>query len=481
MNHRRKNIFLSCVSFLFLVTGILFCFDSVRVVTFLYDHLNLSLDVHFRSIGFYYAGTWMIIVSVIIILYLLKLNNYLKQERFLFFSSGLIIIHYFFHLSAIAINYPIYDDQGALLDFLVKFQNANSFSEKVGLIFLPYNESIMAIPRMIVLGWFKVFGNINFRHLEIFNGILLVLLYLVFCYKHSKNIWIVILTTMIFQFQFYDDAFWSISGLCYYNALLFTSGCIYFLFKRGYRNNFLASIFALLATLTFGNGWILFPFAVLFLFRNKKFSLLLPWILSLIIAATVFYLQRNNFHALTEVNMNPFENILFVLVFLGGSMQFFYSPILPALTGIFVISSFAYILFRKNHLTSSIQFLLLGFIILSAIAASPLRSGLDPFGAYGMRVRYGIFSIMAIVLCVSLLAEAGAFRNKMIVVAGFAFTYNLLTGLFFYPESVIRKENIEIVIEGLKQNSYEIRYATISKNEVDQLFRVAIEKGIYKP
>src|SRR5436190_15167894 len=98
MNIRRKNIFLSCVSFLVLVTGFLFCFDSVRVVTFLYDLLNLSLDVHFRSIGFYYAGTWMILVSVIIILYLLKLNNYLKLERFLLFSSGLIIIHYFLHL-----------------------------------------------------------------------------------------------------------------------------------------------------------------------------------------------------------------------------------------------------------------------------------------------------------------------------------------------------------------------------------------------
>jgi len=66
-------------------------------------------------------------------------------------------------------------------------------------------------------------------------------------------------------------------------------------------------------------------------------------------------------------------------------------------------------------------------------------------------------------------------------VACVAFAYNLLTGLFFHPEAVIRKENIQLTIESFRHESYEIRYATISKNEVDRLFKEAIAKGIYKP
>jgi len=99
-----------------------------------------------------------------------------------------------------------------------------------------------------------------------------------------------------------------------------------------------------------------------------------------------------------------------------------------------------------------------------------------------MRVRYGIFSIMAIVLCISILAdEFKSRRRKIILVAGAAFVYNLLTGLFFYPEPVIREENILVVTEKMKNNDFDIRYTTYDKNKVNNLFREAIKKGIYKP
>jgi hypothetical protein len=485
MNLRRKNIFLSGISLLILITGIFLSKQSERFVRFLYSLLNLSLDVHFRSIGFYYAGTWLIVISLILLLYLLKINGYLKPERFIISSAALVIIHYFFHLSAIAINYPMYDDQGVILDFLLKFQKADSFGEKAGLIFTPYNEYILAIPKLIVLAWFKIFGEINFRHLVLFNGFLLVLIYAVFFSEHIKkwSPWVLFFTLLIFQFQFYDDAFWPTSGLCYYNTFLFTSGCIYFLFKKDYRNNIISAIFALLATLTFGNGWLLIPFAFIFLIINKKNYLLLPWIIALLLAATVFYFQRKNFHPLSqELNLNPFENILFVLVFLGSSLQFFYSPVIPVIGGIFVISTFLYVIFRKKDLTSSFTFIILGFIILSALAASPVRSGLEPYGQSGMQVRYGFFSIMAIALCFSLLAKAHVIsKRKMIFISVAACVYNLLTGLFFYPEPVIRKEKIEVVIDDIKHNNFEIRFATLSKEEVDNLFKESIARGIYKP
>jgi len=484
MTIRRKNIFLSVVSFLILITGILFSYESVRFVTFLYGFLNLSLDVHFRSIGFYYAGTWMIISSAILFLYLLKLNGYLNQNRFNFISCGLVFIHYFFHLSAIAVNYPIFDDQGVILDFLVRVKKATSIKETVGLMFMPYNESIMVIPKLFAFVWFKIFGEMNFRHLVLFNGLLLVILHLIIFLRYVKK-WapgFFIVTVFIFQFQFYDDAFWAISGLCYYGAFLFATGSISLLLKKERRKNLLAVALALLATFTFGNGWVLFQLAFLFLIVEKKIGLLLPWVLAFIAAAVVFYSLKHRFHTVSTAAWNPIDNFLFLLIFLGSSIQFFYLPFIPALGGVFVLSTFVFILFKRRHHVATFPFLVLAFIVFSAITAAPMRSGLEPYGHYGMQVRYGIFSIVAFMLCILFLAgEFEFFRRKIFILAGAAFAYNLLTGLFFYPEAVIREENILVITDRMNNNDFDIRYTTYEKNKVDHLFKEAIETGIYKP
>jgi hypothetical protein len=484
MTLRRKNILLSCVSFLILATGIFFSYASVQFVTFLYSLLNLSLDVHFRSIGFYYAGTWMVISSVVIFLYLIKLNGFLKQNSFNFISCGLVIIHYLFHLFAIALNYPIFDDQGVILDFLVRAQKADSFKEIVGLIFMPYNESIMVIPKFFVFVWFNIFGEMNFRHLVLFNGLLLILLHLIIFFRYFRKVptLFFIVTIFIFQFQFYDDAFWAISGLCYYGAFLFATASISLLLKKEKGRNLLSVVFALLSTFTFGNGWMLFPMALIYLISEKKISMLLPWVVAFIASAFVFYLLKHRFITISTAAWNPLDNFLFILIFLGSSMQFFYSPAIPLLGGVFVLSTFVFIFLKKKHLVATFQFLVLGFIILSAIMASPLRSGMEPYGHYGLQVRYGIFSIIAILLCISFIAnEFELSSRKIILLAGAAFAYNLMTGLFFYPESVIRKENILVVMEGVRNQDFNIRYTTYDKDKVNALFKEAIEKGIYKP
>jgi len=486
MTLRRKNILLSSVSFLFFIAGILLSSATVRnnIVSSLNVLLNISMDEHFHSIGIYYAGTLLIVSSFILILYIAKINGQLTSNRFYILSSVLVIIHYFFHLSSIAINFPIYDDQGAILDFILRYQNASTIIDKVSLILQPYNESVLAVPKLLVLGWYKIFGEINFRYLDFFNGILLVTMHLFFFFMYFRN-WsalFFILTVFLFQYQFYDDAFWAISGLSYYGELLFTGGCICFIRILNRRENFISILFALLAVFTFGNGWLLFPSAIFYLISKKKFRLILPWIAASIVSAVAFYFLRHRFHPISEVHLNPMDNILFILNFLGSSLQFFYSPVIPVMGVIFVISTFVFILLKKKQQVSSFTFFMLGFIILSAIVASPMRSGLDEFGLYGLRVRYGIFSIMALVLCISILAEAFEIgKKKMIIVACSAFLYNMLTGLFFYSEPVIRKENIEVVVEKLKKNDFEIRYTTLDKNDVDNLFREAMAKGIYKP
>jgi hypothetical protein len=160
-------------------------------------------------------------------------------------------------------------------------------------------------------------------------------------------------------------------------------------------------------------------------------------------------------------------------------MQFFYTPIIPVLGGIFVISTFVFLVYKKKHLASSLPFLVLIYIILSAMAAAPLRNTIPP---YGLQVRYGIFSILAIVISIVLLGMEFKFsKNKLLLLTSAAFTYNLLTGLFFYPEAVIRKENIEVVIEGINQGTFDIRYTTYTRNDANFLLQDAIEKGIYKP
>ncbi|MEO8087079.1 MAG: hypothetical protein ABI763_09680 [Bacteroidota bacterium] len=481
----RKIIFSFGLGLMMIVFGFLLHNIDMQsfLIQFIKNKLDVSLDEHFRSIGFSYLSTFLLFSGVVTFLYFLVLKNKFTEFHFYVASFCLLVFHYCCYLFVNARNYPVYDDQGAILEFLLNYSNTSTVNEKICLIIAPYNESIIIFPKLFVLGWLKIAGSINFRTLILFNGLLLLFLQL-FLFakmmtKETSRFLFFVLSLFIFQFQFYDDAFWATSGLCYYGSFIFTALAFYFL-HRG--KNFPALTFAIVSAFTFGNGWGSFFICIAFLLLEKRFRELMMWIPAFILVSIIFFMLRLDFHPLSTANWNLLDNILFILIFIGSAFQFFYSPVIPIIAGTFIISAFIFLAIKKQYKTYPVHFLLLAFIIFSAIAASPLRSGMEPNGLYGLHVRYGIFSILAFTLTVYLLSAYNGFEKKYknYLIAS-AFIYNALTGIFFYPEAEIRREKIQSMMVGIKENKFDVGYSTFREDDVEILLKESIRKGIYKP
>ncbi|CAN5481780.1 hypothetical protein BH11BAC1_BH11BAC1_29440 [soil metagenome] len=448
--------------------------------------MGISLNEHFRSIGLSYVSTFLIFSGVVSLLYYFRLKNKLSEQNFYLASVCLVVLHYFHYLFINAVNYPVYDDQGAILEFLLKYSNASSVNEKIRLLIAPYNESNIIFPKLFVLGWLKISGSINFRYLILFNGLLLLFLQLFLFAKLLTNVssryLFFVLSLFIFQFQNYDDAFWAISGLGYYGVFIFTTLAFYFLQKQNPSAIFSALTFSLIASYTFGNGWLSFPICICFLILEKRFRELWLWMIAFALVLISYFIMRSEFHALSIANWNLTDNILFILIFSGSAFQFFFSPVIPIIVGIFIVSGFVFLAIKKQFKIYPVHFLMLTFIFFSAIAASPFRSGMEPHGLYGLHVRYGIFSILAFALTVYLLLEYNGYKIKYknYLIAS-AFTYNALTGIFFYPEVEIRREKIQSMMAGIRENKFDLGSYTFREDDVEILLKESIRKGIYKP
>jgi len=488
MNSSRKNRIVLYTSFFFLLLGIAFCQENFRLqlVHIAINFSGIALDEHFRSIGLSYLATYLILLGSIGLLYFFHLRNALKEKHFYFFSVSLLLIHYFYHLSANAINFPVYDDQGAILDFLLKSGDATSASEKFRLLLKPYNESMVVFPKLFALCWLKISGQVNFRQLILFNGLLLIAFHLFLFRKATGNIipmpLFFILSIFVFQFQFYDDAFWVLSGLCFYGVFLMAAAIFYMLQKNSRQLNYLTLFISLVATFTFGNGWTLFPLCIFYLLSEKKKMEIIPWMLTFVLTIIIYFVLRAQFHPLSDFHLNLLDNILFILIFLGSAFQFGYTPHIPVLVGLFIVWAFVNAVRKKQYKTSPVLFFMLAFLIGSAVTAAPLRSGIEPYGQYGIQVRYGIFSIYAIVISIALLLENRIVTNKMLAyLFATAFAYNALTGIFFFPETVLRREIIETVVAGIRIDKYDVKYTTYQRNDIEMLLKEAIKKGIYRP
>lgn len=483
----RKDIILVIASAVLLLSGIFLFSETNRlhIIHLVNGLLHSHMDEHFRSIGLGYLSTWLILSGICMQLFIVWRRNQVSEKIFIALCATLVLVHYGWYLVSNAVNFPLYDDHRALLDFMVKYSDAQGIREKIALICAPYNESVIIVPKLFSLLWFKIFGSLNFMHLLIFNGLVLIMLFAFLFRKSSapiQRLLFVSLAVFVFQFQFFDDAFWVLSGLCFYFSFLFAALSFHFLKKKTVPGTIVSLLFSLLASFTFGNGWLVIVVNTLFLISEKRNNEFWLWMALLALVSIALNRVSLQMQPLSAVNFNVVENMSFIILMLGSGFQFFYSPVLPAVIGLFILGSFVFLIYKKQIRSSPVLFQVLAFLVLSSVLAAPFRSGIETMGMYGLHVRYGIFSILAFVLTISLLASYQPFKPlavKILVIA--AFGYHAATGIFFYPEVVIRKENMEKLKAGLKQNIFDDRYSLLPKNDYETLMRDAMKKNIYRP
>jgi hypothetical protein len=183
-----------------------------------------------------------------------------------------------------------------------------------------------------------------------------------------------------------------------------------------------------------------------------------------------------------ELTLNPLNWVYFIPVLLGSAFQFFYIIPVPILIGSLIFFVFILALFMDWYKKSTYTFLMLTFLIFSALAAAPFRSANIPGVYYALETRYGFFSIIATALALMLLIEnVLSFRKKFKLLFLSALVYNLLSGIFFYPEVPARTQKLIKLEQDAGNSRFSLEYSPYQKEEFDVLMSTAKEKGIYKP
>lgn len=162
--------------------------------------------------------------------------------------------------STYAVNIPKWDDH-ALRAFLYYSEQETTLWGKLYQLLRQHNEHRIVYDRLITLLDYVLFGKLNFRHLMVVGNLsLLGLLGLFMAVLHRHNrpvLYALPVAWLLFNLSQWENMFWGMASLQNFSVVLWVLAAIYVLtYTPNWR---LALLPAVLATLTSGNGLLIWP------------------------------------------------------------------------------------------------------------------------------------------------------------------------------------------------------------------------------
>lgn len=201
-----------------------------------------------------------------------------------------------------AVNVPKWDDH-ALRAYLYFSDQETTLSGKIYQLFKQHNEHRIVYDRLVAALDYRLFGKMSHVHLMVVGNLSLVGLLAVFgavLLRAGKSpIYVLPVALLLFNLSHWENMFWGMAALQNFSVVLWVVLTIYLL---SYTNHWgLALVAAVLATLTSGNGLLVWPIGLILLLlrtptanreRREKIAdrpklLLLTWV---VVAATVITL-----------------------------------------------------------------------------------------------------------------------------------------------------------------------------------------------
>lgn len=178
-----------------------------------------------------------------------------------------------------AINIPKWDDH-ALRYFLFKADQEPTLPGKIYQLFKQHNEHRIVYDRIVSLVDYQLFDRLNYVHLMLIGNLSLVGLLAVFmaALRWSGNgragqsvLYAVPVAFLLFNLSQWENMFWGMASLQNFSVVLWVIAAFYFL---SYTNRWgLALVMGILATLTSGNGLMVWPVGfVILALRQTTYS-----------------------------------------------------------------------------------------------------------------------------------------------------------------------------------------------------------------
>lgn len=399
----------------------------------------------------------------------------LLKNRFAVFALcflPLVLYGWFFHAIALNVNYIAYDDIH-VLQIIEQWQKAIDWRQKLDWLTLGFPEHRIVFTRFMVLLSYWATGLVNLKNLMIISNLLWIsqlgVLYQVFKKLSLPFFYFIPLCWVLLCVHSFENIFWGTSSLGNFGLLFFVMMSGYFFTQSSPQNLYLALLFSLFATFTYGNGLLTFLIGSFMLVLTRRWR-------DLVITGGFFAFSML-LYALTRAHASPSgldltqpQNYWLALTcffaFIGSSVNFdVYTPSTLAIWasvvwGALLLGSILWLLAQdiqlKNRLKfdlNSVQlfaFFLLCFVCLSALGVVFKRAEGD--GLVGMfKGRYRMYPTWLLIIGYLLVLNWGkGLKSKSrwfsSLAIGSAMVFNLLI-LYYAIAPAVNNRRIAVAQE----------------------------------
>ena len=341
------------------------------------------------------------------------------------------------------VDIPVNDDYNAILDFINKYIESDSLSEKIQLIFSQHNEHRIVYDRIWTIVCYEIFGQVNFNYLALVGNLSLFGFFWIF-YNKIKEVtpslfFLIPISVLIFNLTFHENITFAMATMSNLTGLLFSLLSLFFITKQNLSlKDFIFSIlFFLLSIFTQGAGLFLVPILLLTLMFKKKWSYLTYLFIFVGIVLLVYFYQYQkpiqSPDLIDTIKYFKVRSILFSLAFLGSAFNYnliFTNDLnesigLTTVIGFFLFALYLYIFksnyYRKNLFIFSVMTLVIITSFVTALTRSQL--GIETAGSSRYRINGVVFLISIYIWLIETYKLDTTFKKTLLIIISLAYLY----------------------------------------------------------
>lgn len=417
--------------------------------------------------------------------------------------AAISVSFYYYTVMRYSNNIPIADDFDAVLDFMARFNESSSLSDKIALIFLQHNEHRIALTRLTVLANYWLFNNINFKTLIMIGNIgligILIVIFLSYNKRDSESnnkrnlLWFIPVVFILFEPQYFGAIFFAMGTIQNFYVLLFAFLSLYFLPREGTKYFVIAAVFAAMSTFTSGNGIMCFFAGMLALFLQKRYKLLIIWSSIILLNAFVYlhgYVQPADHPSMFRTLLNQPGTVAQYFIVLLGNIVYIphimdnfdsFSTILylPMVMGSLLLLFFVYLTINKYYIKNTVIYSFIVFILLSEMLAAAGRSSLGVFNA--LTTRYIVMSVLLVIFSYIAFLEISAdkiIRKYFYIILAAAVSFNIYAFYSNHDKIVMLHKSVKQKFFFFKDYNTGLTYP--NEKKAATILRTSINRGYYR-
>lgn len=391
------------------------------------------------------------------------------------------VVMLFKAVGSYALNLPYNDDWDAILGFLNNWKYADN---KTALLFAQHNEHRILASKLVYVGWYGLFGNINILSVIYIANLQLLVIAAILSYFSQKlldvpyfrGLLVFIIALCVFDLASYDNVGFAMAGLQNYGVvMLFLLSLFFYSIRIRYRLELIAALLCqFLCAFSSGNGFMAGIALLFYTALSKDKRSIVCCVTGFSVFTACYFVS---YHAAAAgSDMKAKGAGMFVTYFLklsGAHFSFEHGVVIAVLLYATAAVCVFYQL-KKTDIARVLPFLsLLLFAGMSMSATALLRSGqAHMFDSESISSRYLIYSQLLAIVVFVLLVFCFQHSKQSWVVMG-------ICTLFFIKAY---RENYRYGAEAFEARNNRLSFTEFvypDKNHAREVAEEACKNGIY--